>query len=89
MGDAIEICKRTGVVLVCTTELGYYAATQGIAFDDRGGTIEPGGSVRELDCRILATFASHNADTWGAESPKTGQPILGSGACGFIIEPDA
>ncbi|MGN1383475.1 MAG: metal-dependent hydrolase [Eubacterium sp.] len=85
LGDAIEICKKSGAVLVCTTELGYYAQTQGIPFDDRGGTIEPGGSIRELDCTIRATLAMHNADIYNFE---TGMPILGSGAIGFIIEPD-
>jgi len=88
LGDAIEICKNTGAILVCSTEVGYYAETQGIPFDDRNGTTEPGGSIQIMDCRIRATFAVHNSDVWGVESAKTGQPLLGSGAMGFIIEPE-
>lgn len=88
LGDAIEICKNTGAVLVCTTEVGYYAATQGIPFDNGGGTTEPGGSIKVMDCTIRATFAMHNSDVWAVDSAQTGQPVLGSGACGYIIEPE-
>ena len=88
IGDAIEICKRTGAVLVTLPEIGMYASTQGIPFDDRGGTVHTGGSIRELDCVIRAVQAIHHADIWAANSNETGVPVAGSGACGMVICPD-
>ena len=88
IGDAIEICKKTHAILVTLPEIAMYAGSQGIPYDDRGGAVHVGGSIREVDCKIRAVHALHHADVWSVDSAKTGVPVAGSGACGMVICPD-
>lgn len=88
LGNAIEICKRSGAILVTIPDVAAYAARHGIPYDDRGGALHTGGSVRQKDCVIRAVYALHASDIWGEEYDKTGEVVAGSGCCGMIIEPD-
>ncbi len=88
IGNAIEICKRSGAVLVTLPDVGIYAARHGIPADDRGGAVHLGGSVRQKDCRIRAVQALHTSDIWGYEYQERGEILPGSGCCGMVIEPD-
>jgi len=88
IGNAIEICKRSNAVLVTLPDISVYASHYGIPFDDRGGAVHLGGSIRQLDCRIHAVQALHTSDIWGYEFQKDGTLIPGCGCCGFVIEPD-
>lgn len=88
IGNAIEICKNTGAVLVTLPDISAYAARHGIPADDRGGSVHTGGSVSVLDCRIRAVMALHASNVWGEEYQERGEIMLGTGCCGFVIEPE-
>ncbi len=88
LGNAIEICKATGAVLVTLPDVAAYAARYGIPYDDQNGAIHVGGSIRQKDCRIRAVYALHASDIWGREHKETGEIVAGSGCCGMVIEPD-
>lgn len=89
LGNAIQLVKQTGAVLVTLPEVAAYCSLHGIPYDDRDGCLQTGGSVRQKDVQIHAVFALHYSDIWGEEYDRTGQVTAGSGACGMIIEPDA
>ena len=88
IGNSIEICKRTNAILVTLPDVGAYAALHGIPRDDRGGAVHVGGSIKIMDCRIRAVNALHASDVWGEEFDATGQVSVGTGCCGFVIEPE-
>lgn len=88
LGNAIEICKRSGAVLVTLPDVAVYASRHGIPWDDRGGAVHLGGSVRQKDCVIRAVQALHASDIWGYEFSENGTLMPGSGCCGMVIEPD-
>ena len=88
IGNAIDICKRTGAVLVTLPDVYMYADQHGIPNDDRGGSVHLGGSVVQKDCRIRAVQALHTSNIWGYEYQDHGEVKIGCGCCGFIIEPE-
>ena len=88
IGNAIDICKRSGAVLVTLPDIGIYAAHYGIPADDRGGAVHIGGSVRQKDCVIRVVQALHTSDIWGYEYQESKTLVAGSGCCGMVIEPD-
>ena len=88
IGNALEICKKSGAVLVTLADIYVYASHHGIPMDDRGGSLQLGGSVRQKDCVIRAVQALHTSDVWGEEYQKDGTLCLGNGCCGYVIEPD-
>jgi L-ascorbate metabolism protein UlaG (beta-lactamase superfamily) len=88
LGNAIELVKKTGAVLVTLPEIAAYCERYGIPYDDKGGCLHTGGSINLFDVQIFAVFALHSADIWGEEFTQTGQVTAGSGCCGMIITPD-
>ena len=88
IGNAIEICKRTGAVLVTLPDISVYASHYGIPTDDRGGAVHLGGSIRQKDCVFHAVQALHTSDIWGYEYQERGELVAGCGCCGMVIEPD-
>jgi L-ascorbate metabolism protein UlaG (beta-lactamase superfamily) len=88
LGNAIELVKQTGAVLVTLPEVAAYCERHGIPYDDKGGCVHTGGSIRQKDVQIHAVFALHYADIWGKEYEQTGQVTAGSGCCGMVITPD-
>ena len=89
LGDAIDIVKQTGAVLVTLPEVAAYCSKYGIPYDDKGGAVHTGGGVRQFDVRINAVFALHYSDIWGYENREDGSAVMpGSGCCGFVIVPD-
>ena len=82
IGDSIEIVKRTGAVLVCSPEIGFYAEKMGVSTD--GGEICPlniGGSCTIKGVKIIMTNAVHTSDIMISER----EVIAGSGSCGYVI----
>jgi L-ascorbate metabolism protein UlaG (beta-lactamase superfamily) len=88
LGNAIEIVKKTNAVLVTLPEVAIYCSQHGIPYDDRGGTLHTGGSIQQMDVRILAVFALHSSDILGVEFQRNGQVMPGSGTCGMVISPE-
>ena len=88
LGNAIELCKRSGATLVTLPDVAAYAVRHGIPYDHNGGAVHVGGSIKQLDCTIRAVFALHDSDVWGPEYKETGVVTTGCGCCGFIIEPE-
>lgn len=89
LGNAIEICKSTGALLVTLSEIAVYCARHGVPYDENDATIQVGGSTRQKDVRIRAVAALHCSDMWGFENRE--DPYVtttGSGCCGFVIEPE-
>ena len=81
LGDAIEIVKKVGGVLICSPELGLIAEKKGIPYDGQNSyPMNIGGSVRIKDVEVIMTNAVHTTDTW-----EKGELVTGSGACGYVI----
>ena len=88
LGNAIQICKESGAVLVTLPDVYAYVQNHGIPYDDRGGAVHVGGFIRQFDCVINAVQALHFSEIWGEEYAQTGKVWPGSGCCGLIFEPD-
>lgn len=89
LGNAIEICNKTHAVLVTLPEIGLYCARYGVPYDENNSAVGIGGSVRQKDVRIRGVYAMHSSDVWGYANQKDPYALeTGSGACGFVIEPD-
>ena len=89
IGDSIELCKRTGAVLVTLPEVATYANRWGIPYDQGGGTVHTGGTVTVKGVRFTATFALHYSDILGYEYNKDGYSTMpGCGCCGFVVTPE-
>ena len=87
LGNAIEIVKQTGAVLVTLPEIAIYCDRHGIPYDDRGGCLHTGGSVQQKDVQIHAVFALHYSDILGVEFQQSKQVMPGCGCCGMVITP--
>jgi len=88
LGNAIEIVHQTGATLVTLPEVAAYCTRYGIPYDDKGGCVHTGGSIRQKDVLIHAVFALHSSDIMGKEYAENNQLMPGSGACGMILTPD-
>jgi L-ascorbate metabolism protein UlaG (beta-lactamase superfamily) len=88
LGNAIEVVKMTQAVLVTLPEIAIYCEHHGIPYDDRGGCLHTGGSVRQQDVQIHAVFALHYSDILGVEFQQAKQVVPGCGCCGFVITPE-
>jgi L-ascorbate metabolism protein UlaG (beta-lactamase superfamily) len=86
LGNAIEIVKKTNAVLVTLPEVAAYCDRQGIPYDDRGGCLHTGGSVRQNNVQIYAVFALHTSDIWEGGGDQEERVVAGSGACGMVVE---
>lgn len=87
IGNALEICKKSGAVLVTLPDIAAYANLHGIPYDDRGGAVHVGGVINQMDCKINMVQALHFSDIWGKEYDETGKVWPGSGCSGMVIEP--
>jgi len=84
LGDSIEIVKKTKGILICSPELGVFAATKGIPSDGENSyTMNIGGSVKIRGIQVVMTNAVHTSDTW-----DEGRLVTGSGACGYVLVTD-
>ena len=88
LGNAIEIVHQTGATLVTLPEVAAYCSNHGIPYDDKGGTVHTGGSIKQKDVRIHAVFALHSSDIMGKEYAEDNTLMPGSGTCGMILTPD-
>jgi L-ascorbate metabolism protein UlaG (beta-lactamase superfamily) len=88
LGNAIEIVHQTGATLVTLPEVAAYCSNYGIPYDDHGGCLHTGGSIKLKDVRIHAVFALHSSDIMGKEYAEENTLMPGSGTCGMILTPD-
>ena len=88
LGNAIELVKKTGAVLVTIPEVSAYCSNYGIPYDDKGGCVHTGGSIVQKDVRIYAVFALHHSDIMGKEYIENNVVIPGSGTCGMVMMPE-
>ena len=88
LGNAIEIVHKTGATLVTLPEVATYCSNYGIPYDDHGGTLHTGGSIKQRDVLIRAVFALHSSDIMGQEYDQRNEVKPGCGACGMVMTPD-
>ncbi len=88
LGNAIEIVHQTGATLVTIPEVAAYCTAYGIPYDQNGGAVHTGGSIRQGDIIIRAVYALHSSDIMGKEYAEENRLMPGSGACGMILEPE-
>ena len=88
LGNAIELVHKTGATLVTLPEVAAYCSNYGIPYDDNGGTLHTGGSIKQKDVRIHAVYALHSSDIMGKEYEEHNELMPGSGVCGMILTPD-
>jgi len=86
LGDAIEIAKKTGAKLICSPEIGFYADSKGLKYDEASCPLNIGGSVNINGITIHMTFAAHTTELYGEEWHKEKKVLPGSGSVGYIIE---
>ncbi|MFQ6111277.1 MAG: metal-dependent hydrolase, partial [Nitrospinota bacterium] len=86
IGDSLDIVKKTGARLICTPEIGFYAASKGIEFDRGSYPLNIGGSVRLGGVTVHMTAAAHTTELYGEEWLKESRVLPGSGAVGFVLE---
>jgi L-ascorbate metabolism protein UlaG (beta-lactamase superfamily) len=86
LGDAIEIVKATGAPLICTPEIGFYAARHGIAYDVASTPLNIGGSWRTDQFILTMTDAVHTSEILGYEYARDKTVMPGAGSVGYVIE---
>jgi L-ascorbate metabolism protein UlaG (beta-lactamase superfamily) len=86
LGDAIEIVKATGAPLICTPEIGFYAARHGIAYDKASTPLNVGGSWRTDQFTLTMTNAVHTSEILGYEYAQDKTVMPGAGSVGYVIE---
>ncbi len=79
VGDAVEICKRTGAELIAVYELAMFLAGKGVEKVQPGN---PGGTI-DLGGGVSASFvkAFHSSST-----SENGQTVYLGNPCGIVIE---
>jgi len=85
LGDALELCKRTGARLVCSPEIAYYADKRGIKYDEGSWPLNIGGTYRSEGVEIVMVDARHTSDILGEEFKEDGTIMPGSGCCGYVV----
>lgn len=85
IGDSIEIAKTTGAKLICSPEIGFYADSKGIPYDEGSYPLNVGGSVTIDDISIFMTNAAHTSEVYGEEWFTERRALPGSGAVGYVI----
>jgi len=86
IGDAIEIVKTTGAKLICSPEIGHYADSKGLKYNEASCTLDIGGSTEIDGITIHMTFAAHLAELYGEEWLSEEKMLPGAGAAGYVIE---
>lgn len=87
-GDALAVVQRTGAILVCSPEIGWYADRHGIKADEGSLRLDIGGSGRVRDVKITMVPAAHLAALYGQEWHERREFLPAAGACGYVIYPD-
>lgn len=85
LGDALELCKRSGARLICSPEIAYYADKRGIEYDEGSWPLNIGGTYRPEGVEIVMVDARHTSDILGEEFKKDGTIMPGSGCCGYVV----
>lgn len=86
LGDAIDIARATGAKLICSPEIGSYADSKGLKYDEASYPLNTGGSFTLHDISIHMTFAAHVTELYGEEWLKEGKILPGAGSVGYIIQ---
>jgi L-ascorbate metabolism protein UlaG (beta-lactamase superfamily) len=86
IGDSFQIVKQTGAKLICSPEIGFYAAKKGISYDEGSYPLNIGGSWRTEDFTVTMVNADHTSDILGEEFEADGTVIPGSGSSGYVLE---
>jgi len=86
IGDAIEIAKNTGAKLICSPEIGFYADSKGLRYDEASYPLNVGGSVTIDEVTIHMTSAVHVTELYGEEWLKEKKVLPGAGSVGYVIE---
>ena len=86
IGDAIEIVKKTGAKLICSPEIGFYADSKGLKYDEASYPLNVGGSVTIDEITIHMTFAVHFTELYGEEWINERKILPGAGSVGYVIE---
>jgi len=83
IGDSLEIVKKTGALLICSSEIAGYADRNGLEYDKASYPMNIGGSWKGEGLTITMVHADHTSDI----QEKDGSVTIGSGSCGFVIIP--
>ena len=85
IGDSLEMVKKTGAPLICTPEIGFYAARYGIEYDVASTPLNVGGTWNAGDFQITMVNAVHTSEILGPEFAKDGTVMPGAGSVGFVV----
>ena len=88
LGDSFQICKQTGAMLLCSPEIGLYADSKGLKWDEASYSLNTGGTWSGDGYMVAMTQAAHTSDILGEEFQKDGTIEPGSGCSGYIIAID-
>jgi L-ascorbate metabolism protein UlaG (beta-lactamase superfamily) len=86
IGDSFQIVRQTGAKLICSPEIGIYAAHKGIPYDEGSYPLNIGGSWDTKGFSVTMVVADHTSEILGEEFQKDGTVIPGSGATGYILQ---
>lgn len=86
IGSALDIVKRTGAKLICSPEIGFYADSKGIPYDEGSCPLNIGGSTTIEGVTIHMTFATHTTELYGEEWHAEKKVLPGSGSVGYVIQ---
>jgi L-ascorbate metabolism protein UlaG (beta-lactamase superfamily) len=86
LGNSIEIAKATGAPLVCTPEIGFYAARHGVPYDEGSMPLNVGGSWHTDGFTITMTNAVHTSEILGYEYARDKTVMPGAGSVGYVLE---
>ena len=86
LGDAIPIVKQTQAKLLCSPEIGFYAASRGLPYNEASFPLNIGGSWRTEAFTITMVHADHTSDIMGPDFAETGVLLPGSGCCGYVLD---
>jgi len=86
IGDAIQIVKKTGAKLICSPEIGHYADSKGIKYDEDSCPLNVGGSAKIGNVTVHMTPASHTTELYGEEWINERRCLPGAGSVGYVIQ---
>jgi len=86
LGDALEIVKKTGALLISSPEICFYAQKHGIKWDKGSYSIDIGGCATFKDIEIHATHAVHTAAIYGEEWNNNEEMIPNGASMGYVLK---
>jgi L-ascorbate metabolism protein UlaG (beta-lactamase superfamily) len=86
IGDSLQLVKQTGAKLICSPEIGIYAAHKGIPYDEASYPLNIGGSWETEWFTVTMVVADHTSEILGEEFQKDGTVVPGSGATGYVLQ---